>query len=445
MAKDKHTLSELDEVKSILDDTVDLYTNVGDVRAWANKKWLDLVRKDLKKYIEDAAEKEWLGNIKMLNNETQIAKGLQDAISRKDSADAAREMLSVFSKWAIGWAAWYNVWPFDNHTLAWKIWNIAVWALAGRYLFSTKAKTQFASLINKMSGGAKKELERLVAGDLAVKNLSKNTQKELASVFEKSGITEIGTPKELSETEYQALLNKFSKSDLPALEQKANVRSRDYIMDNVNRYKEAKVEYDNFLDGMANDLDGTALKPSLKIENPDGSLREDGISRILEKAADKPHGIDDVTDIVRWTTAVKNKAWMERAIEWMNQKGIKYDDKFTTPTDLWYKDLSFLYNAKNWIRAEVQINTPGMLVAKEGRNAIKMWVVDEAWYNAIVEKAGVEWGQGHKFYEERRKIKEWVKNWSIDPVEWQKKMDEIAKKSRDYYSKFDNLGLDENL
>jgi hypothetical protein len=60
-------------------------------------------------------------------------------------------------------------------------------------------------------------------------------------------------------------------------------------VDNYQKYKDAKIEYDEFLDGMANDLDGVALKPSLKIENADGTLREDGISRVLEKAADKPN------------------------------------------------------------------------------------------------------------------------------------------------------------
>ena len=218
MAKDKHTLSELDEIKSILDDTVKIYTNAGDVKAWAVKEWLDNVRKELRKYIEDAATKEWLWNVKLLNNETQIAKWLQDAISRKDSADMAREMLGVFSKTAIWGAAWYNVWPFDNSTLGGKIWNVVVWALAWKYLFSTKAKTQFASLINKMSGGSKKELERLIAGDISAKKLSKTTQKELAKVFEESGIMEAWVPTEMTEAEYQALLKKYSNSDLPALE-----------------------------------------------------------------------------------------------------------------------------------------------------------------------------------------------------------------------------------
>ena len=55
-----------------------------------------MLEKDLRKYIEDAATKEWLGNIKLLNNETQIAKALEDAISRKDSADAARDIIYIW-------------------------------------------------------------------------------------------------------------------------------------------------------------------------------------------------------------------------------------------------------------------------------------------------------------------------------------------------------------
>lgn len=219
MAKEKHTLSELDEIKSILDDTVSIYTNAGDVKAWAVKKGLDAVRKDLRKYIEDASTKEWLGNVKMLNNETQVAKGLQDAISRKDSADAARELLSVFDKWTIGWAlAWGTAWwPFDSDSVTWRIWNIIVWALAWKYLFSTKTKTQLASLLNKLSGGSKKELERLIAWDLSLKKLSNKTQKELGNVFEELKLTET-KPTEMTEAEYQALLKKYSNSDLPALE-----------------------------------------------------------------------------------------------------------------------------------------------------------------------------------------------------------------------------------
>lgn len=204
-SKDGLTLSELDEVKSLLDDTISIYTNAWDVRAWALKEWLDNVRKDLRKYIETEAEKEGLGNIRLLNNETQVSKSLQDAISRKDSADAAREMLSIFSKWAIGWAAWWNsnVWVFDSNTILWKAGNAIIGALAGQYFFSTSAKTKLAWLLNKMSWGSKKELSRLVNGE--IKQVSKETEKEFQKVIEDLDLKEVN-PTEFTKEEASRLL-----------------------------------------------------------------------------------------------------------------------------------------------------------------------------------------------------------------------------------------------
>lgn len=202
--KDWLTLSELDEVKSLLDDTINIYTNAGDVRAWALKEWLDNVRKNLRKYIETEADKEGLWNIRLLNNETQVSRSLQDAISRKDSADAAREMLSIFSKGTI-WGAlgWTAGWPFDWNTLPWKLWNILVWALAWQFLFSTQAKTKLASLLNKMTWGTKKELERLVNWE--VKTVSKWTEKELQKIVEDLDLKEVN-PTEFTKEEASRLL-----------------------------------------------------------------------------------------------------------------------------------------------------------------------------------------------------------------------------------------------
>jgi len=216
MSKQKHTLSELDEIKSILDDTVSIYTNAWDVRWWAVKKWLDLVRKDLKKYIEDAATKEWLGNVKLLNNETQIAKALEDAISRKDSADAAREILSVFDKWTIGWGILGGTvwWPFDNDSFWWKLGNIILWAVAWKYLFSTKAKTNIASALNSMSWWAKKELSRLVGWEITSKALSSSTKKSLSKALEKAWMSNIPTPSEFTAEEMSSIFKNLWASDI---------------------------------------------------------------------------------------------------------------------------------------------------------------------------------------------------------------------------------------
>lgn len=519
MWKDKYTLSELDEIKSILDDSMNLYTITWEPRAWAAKQGLVNVRKELRKYIEDAAEKEWLWNVKLLNNETQIAKSLEDAIWRKDNADKVRELLSVFDKWTIWWAlGWWVVgWPFDSDTAMWKVWNIIVWALAWKYLFSTKAKTQLASYLNKLSGGSKKELERLVAWDLSVKKLSNKTQNELANLFEEVWLVE-SKPTELTEAEYQALLKKYSNSDLPALEFKEWIDnyntiigsdseriiwtpswqsviekditeipkqskfsneeiwsrfkddkdSQDALKEFLNilpqyeqkwwnytlermlnklpEYQTAKVEYDEFLKNMAKETGGTALTPPLKIAWNDGAINWKWAYRALQKAFWKSNWIEWVTDIVRWTTAAKNKAHMEEMLNWIKKNWIdtdpkfKFDDKFTTPTDLWYKDLSFIYTTKNWIKAEVQINTPNMLVAKEWKEAIKMWIIDEAAYDALIKKVWVEWGLWHKYYEQWRALDDAITNWSLKWAEKEaaiREKDRIAKESREYYAKFE--------
>ena len=184
MWKDKFTWKEADEIKTILDDTFSIFTNAWDVKAWAIKEWLANVRRELKVAIEEWAKKEWLWNIKMLNNEIQVARSLKDWISKKDSADVAREMLSVFSKpalWAVFWAS-SPVWVFDNSSFGGRMWNAILWALAGRYLFSTKAKTALASKLNTLSWWSKKELERLISWEAI--ELSNATKEELFNVLQ---------------------------------------------------------------------------------------------------------------------------------------------------------------------------------------------------------------------------------------------------------------------
>ena len=191
LKKEKYTLSELDNIKSMMDDMYNLYTSAWTETAWLKAEWLRNIRKELRKFIEDKATEEWLWNIKMINNEISVARWLWDWISKKDSADAARELLSIFDKWTIwwllGWWVWYTVWPFDSNTTQWKIWNMIVGALAWKYLFSTQAKTNLAAWLNKLSWWTKKELARYIASEWAEK-LSENTLKAIWKVVEESGI-----------------------------------------------------------------------------------------------------------------------------------------------------------------------------------------------------------------------------------------------------------------
>jgi hypothetical protein len=78
-----------------------------------------------------------------------------------------------------------------------------VWALAWQFLFSTQAKTKLASLLNKMTWGTKKELERLVNWE--VQTVSKWTEKELQKIVEDLDLKEVN-PQEFTKEEAIRLL-----------------------------------------------------------------------------------------------------------------------------------------------------------------------------------------------------------------------------------------------
>lgn len=115
-----------------------------------------------------------------------------------------------------------------------------------------------------------------------------------------------------------------------------------------------------------------------------------------------------------------------------------FDDKFTNPTSLGYKDISFLYPTSQGVLAETQINIPGMIIAKEGKLAVEMGVVSQEAYDQMIKKAGVEGGLGHKYYEEWRSLEEIYKTASKQQQSIiEKKMKQIESESRDYYTKFE--------
>lgn len=184
MWKETHTLAELDEMKTLFDDIFDIYKNSWEVKAQKTAKWLNNIRNKLKTFIEEQAEAEWLWNVKMLNNEIQVSHILRDWIMKKDSADAVREALSIFSKPAIWWLAWWTIWwPFDENTFLWKVGNVIVGALAWHYLLSTKAKTNLASMLNKVSWWTKVELKKWIWWE--IEKLSEKAQKEVNDIVEK--------------------------------------------------------------------------------------------------------------------------------------------------------------------------------------------------------------------------------------------------------------------
>jgi len=80
----------------------------------------------------------------------------------------------------------------------------------------------------------------------------------------------------------------------------------------------------------------------------------------------------------------------------------------------------------NGLTAEIQVNTPKMIYAKE-KPADAKRILGEAKYNQIQKQTGFVGGRGHEFYEQYR---------VLNPKKDAAKMREIEQKSKKYYSNF---------
>lgn len=190
--KSSYTLSELDDIRGDAWSILNPFT-----ASWKVIRWAEDIKgtiSDLKRYIEKAAEEEWLGKslgydwkniIRDLNNQTQIAYALAEGIARRDSTDATWQLVSFLSsRWAstILWGyAGSEVWPFDSSTITWKIWNVILWALVGGIAGSTRAKSIVANRLDNISGKNKSELYDWMQSR-ATKELSQESAKELEKI-----------------------------------------------------------------------------------------------------------------------------------------------------------------------------------------------------------------------------------------------------------------------
>ena len=184
MIKNEYSLSEMNKVKRYLDDAYNMFNKNWTETAGLKAEGLRNIRQGIKKTIEEVAESEGLGNIRMLNNETQIARGLADGIGRKDKADIVRELLSPFSSarnGAILGGLGGGVNP--NDSLPERIWNMAKWAIIGGILGSTKFKSNVANLLKNLGGIEKKEITQRIATNWASK-LSEKSVKTLSPILE---------------------------------------------------------------------------------------------------------------------------------------------------------------------------------------------------------------------------------------------------------------------
>lgn len=147
-------------------------------------------------------------------------------------------------------------------------------------------------------------------------------------------------------------------------------------------------------------------------------------SRILEKAMSDYRGdVAQVADIIRNTFIVPAED-IQRVLA-------AVQDEFTVilykpqPIDnMGYSGHLFQVWAKDGIKAEIQVNTPQMIYAKEP--AAKAILGDEL-YRTIRKESGLQCGLGHKYYEEYRILSKAEKQSG--------KGIELQRKSQEYYGR----------
>lgn len=178
------------------------------------------------------------------------------------------------------------------------------------------------------------------------------------------------------------------------------------------------ITFGNKTESIARSLGVTATPVNIKSE-----------SRILEKAISDYRGdVAQVADIIRNTFIVPTED-IQRVLASVQDKVtvIKYKPQHT---NMGYSGHLFQVWAKDGIKAEIQVNTPQMIYAKDP--TAKAILGDEL-YCLIRKESGVQCGLGHKYYEEYRIL-------SKADQQTAKGL-ELQRKSQEYYERIQAVKL----
>jgi hypothetical protein len=189
--------------------------------------------------------------------------------------------------------------------------------------------------------------------------------------------------------------------------------------------KASAEEVDKVGKGYAEKLGGVVTPINLKSEDS-----------ILRKVNDEEGGkVSAIKDSVRNTVVIdKDKIGSARDLA-------KTDPRFSPENGgrikvqegdqfFGYSGTIVNYKTENGTMAEMQINTPAMIYAKEKEGSARAVLGDQK-YNEIAQRTGLPGGQGHKLYEEIR-----VLNAGRPTVENVKRIEELKSQSINYYKNF---------
>jgi hypothetical protein len=156
----------------------------------------------------------------------------------------------------------------------------------------------------------------------------------------------------------------------------------------------AKTEVDGIAQKIADQTGGTVAKAPLK-----------GRARALEKALNDYEGdASRINDLARNTIVVEQSQY-GKAVALLEEQAskIKTIDAATDP--MGYSGTNAVIKTQAGISAEIQVNTPEMIYAKESP-AVAKAILGESKYAELAGETGVPGGRGHELYEAWRSLPE---------------------------------------
>lgn len=136
--------------------------------------------------------------------------------------------------------------------------------------------------------------------------------------------------------------------------------------------------------------------------------------------------VSDIKDSVR-NTIIVDKENIEYVVKDLQGLSSFSRYKQQTPEDFCgYSGNIINLKMPNGIQAEIQVNTPKMIYAKETETNARRILGDKIW-EQISKETGMPGGLGHKYYEEIR---------ILDKITDKNKKEELTKLSKSYYAHF---------
>jgi len=190
----------------------------------------------------------------------------------------------------------------------------------------------------------------------------------------------------------------------------ASPATKAHLAEIYEKASAAKAEIDNLAGNIAHKVGGRVATAPLKSQE-----------RALDKVfKDYKGDVTHLKDLARNTIVVEESQYAQ-AVSLLREQGAKVKTISSASDPLGYSGTNTLIRTKAGIPAEIQVNTPEMIYAKElPVNARK--ILGEQKYAELRVKTGVEGGRGHELYEKYRSLPEG------DP-----QAAKIAAESRAYY------------